>query len=153
MVRLLNNFTVTSPLRLLLPPPCVESIFTRPERRISMFDRSDLSLGVSQTPRRQTPTRTANCINTPRSAKIRSTRRHLIDGVWPSILETSKSRGIGEQCPHLKATVSTSEMSAHSAIKCDLPPNETETLKEVDLEAYPFVKRWKKELDLTFQQT
>ncbi|VDL61210.1 unnamed protein product [Hymenolepis diminuta] len=154
VVSLLNNFTVNSPLRLLLPPPCVESMFIRPERRISMFNLSGLGTNTLNAPQRPTPLK-STIGRTPRSPNVRSARRHLIDGVWPSILDSPKSRGIREQGSHLMAAISTAELSAHSALEFKMPPGDVEeadAVQEVDLESYPFVKRWKRELDLTFQQ-
>ncbi|VDO07995.1 unnamed protein product [Rodentolepis nana] len=154
VVSLLSNFTVNSPLRLLLPPPCIESMFVRPERRISMFDSnavnaSNLNAPRGSSPLKSTPGRTQKPFN------ILSSRRHIIDGVWPSILYSPKSGGIREQRSHLMATISTAELGAHSAIELEMPPGDTmntDVMQEVDLEGYPFVKRWKRELDLTFQQ-
>ncbi|VUZ47027.1 unnamed protein product, partial [Hymenolepis diminuta] len=154
VVSLLNNFTVNSPLRLLLPPPCVESMFIRPERRISMFNLSGLGTNTLNAPQRPTPLK-STIGRTPRSPNVRSARRHLIDGVWPSVLDSPKSRGIREQGSHLMAAISTAELSAHSALEFKMPPGDVEeadAVQEVDLESYPFVKRWKRELDLTFQQ-
>lgn len=53
------------------------------------------------------------------------------------------------------AAISSTELSAHSALEFKMPPGDAEeadAAQEVDLEGYPFVKRWKRELDLTFRQ-
>lgn len=149
VIGLLNSFTVTSPLRLLLPPPCVGSTFTRPEKRISMFSRDGSNVNLTSDLLESTPLKSTPGM-IPRSANIRSARRHLIDGVWPSILGT-KAVGVGDGGSHLLAAISASEMSVHNALKCEGASGDGEK-REVDLESYPFVKRWKKELDLSFQR-
>nr|CDS28292.1 ankyrin domain repeat containing protein [Hymenolepis microstoma] len=154
VVSLLSNFTVNSPLRLLLPPPCIESMFIRPERRISMFDSSALSTSNLNASQGSTPLKSTTG-RTQKPLKSLSSRRHIIGGVWPSILYSPKSGGIREQRSHLMAAISTAELGAHNAIGLEMPPGDTENAddtQEVDLEGYPFVKRWKRELDLTFQQ-
>ncbi|VDM34761.1 unnamed protein product [Hydatigera taeniaeformis] len=152
VIGMLNNFIVSSPLRLILPPSCASGsspTISRPEKRISMFSHGE---AVTSTTLRRIPL--APSQKTP-STMQKSARRHVIDGMWPSLLD-ARTPDRGGRTKYLQASITPAEISVRNALNCDVAPNESSNrngLKEdrVDLENYPFVKQWKRELDLSLQ--
>ncbi|KAL5112168.1 Ankyrin repeat and LEM domain-containing protein 2 [Taenia crassiceps] len=153
VIGMLNNFIVSSPLRLILPPFCAggsSPTISRPEKRISMFSHGE---DVTSTPLRPTPLTPSR--KTP-STMPKLARRHVVDGMWPSLLE-ARTPDRGSRRAYLHASITPAEISVRNALNCDAAPGENSnqngtTKKRVDLENYPFVKQWKRELDLSIQQ-
>ncbi|VDK34259.1 unnamed protein product [Taenia asiatica] len=154
VIGMLNNFIVSSPLRLILPPSCASGsspTISRPEKRVSIFAHGE---DVTSTPLR--PTLAAASRKTP-STVPKLARRHVVDGMWPSLLE-ARTPDRRSHTTHLHASITPAEISVRNALNCDAAPDENSNqnrTKEnrVDLENYPFVKQWKRELDLSIQHS
>ncbi|EUB64523.1 Ankyrin repeat and LEM domain-containing protein 2 -like protein [Echinococcus granulosus] len=154
VIGMLNNFIVSSPLRFILPPFCAggsSPTMSRPEKRISMFSHSE---DVTSTPLRHAPLTPSRKTT---SAKQKSARRHVIYGMWPSLLE-ARTSDRGSRTTHLHASITPAEVSVRNALNCDVTPDENSNQNwtrgiGVNLENYPFVKQWKRELDLSIQHS
>ncbi|VDD82540.1 unnamed protein product [Mesocestoides corti] len=153
VIGILNSLIVSSPFRIILPDTCGTSnpILSRPERRVSMFSRNDAVCTPEQQQPRKSPGRSpAEATKLTSTAKHKSksiTRRRVVDGMWPSLIGHFNPDEFSTS--HLQASITPAELGAHNALGSDLGYKQDETASRVDLEQFPFVKRWKMELDLS----
>lgn len=155
VIGLLNNFIVSSPLRILLPDSCTASspMLSRPERRVSLFARTEpLNTQKSQNfgpSVFKTPLQSVTPLSVQKRLTSKSiVRRRTTHGIWPSILDNKGPHG------HFQPSITPSEMAAHTAIRPDADSNDIadeqkQRPQKENYEQFPFVRRWKNELDLS----
>ncbi len=166
VIGLLNNFIVSSPFRIMLTDSLMAGspILPRPEKRQSLFARTDgicTPDRVQHRPRQsitvfKTPLQSATPVSVRRRRLTTRPvlRRRTVQGIWPSLID--KQTPDNKSTNHLQPSITPAELTAHTALRTDsVDPmdngfnSQDDPAASVDFTHFPYVKKWKNEIDLS----